>query len=139
MIKLKKTLSTALLLLVLLLGLSGCSKKVTPAPHMQVDSKTAADGTTIWTYDGDEQRFFDVPEGCTGTVNVTVNQERGTLRILICREDDPTSIHYDGHDFPAEPFTVNISKAGRYCIRIHAERFVGTYRFSCSTAPRTMP
>lgn len=124
-----------ILVLAVTVGLmAGCGHQVKTEDHnypeMTVETVTQSDGRTYTRYNGASQDFFEVAEDSETVVDVAVHQESGTLRITIQEEDDPTQVVYDGRVFPGENFTVTVKKAGRYRILIHAEDFVGTYRFS---------
>lgn len=129
----KKCILLTVLLLMLLPLFCGCVENNTKDDgivHMNIDYKNREDGTSYTVYNGEEQQFFGVKEGGENVVGITVTTESGSLRITIHKQDDPESIVYDGHEFPSEYFTVTAKEPGRYRILVHAEDFVGAYKFT---------
>ncbi len=124
-----RSILSALLSLLILVGLSGCAAEKEDAVAMHIDYGKRADGSSYAVYNGDAQEFFEVAEGKENAVEVTVTKESGTLRITIHKEEDPDAVLYDGHDFPAAQFTVTAREPGRYRILVHAEDFIGSYSF----------
>lgn len=110
--------------------ISGCAAEEEAYPEMSIDCGTRADGSSYSVYNGDAQEYFGVAEGKENVVEISVKKESGYFRIIIHAEDEPDKVLYDGHDFPAESFTVTAREAGRYRILVHAEDFIGTYHFS---------
>lgn len=122
---------TVVLTATLLMGCTAdSSKSKNDYTNMNIDYRTRADGSTYTVYNGKAQEFFGVAEGKENVVDITVKKEAGTLKITIHEENNPKNILYEGHDFPAEHFTVTAKAAGRYRILIEAKDFIGTYRFS---------
>lgn len=125
-----KAIFTVLFVLLITTALIGCSAQKDENPKMNIDYGKRDDGTGFTVYNGEAQEFFGVADGKENAVDVTVKKESGSLRITIHKENDPDSIVYDGHDFPNESFTVTVKEPGRYRILVHAEEFVGSYKFS---------
>lgn len=124
-----KILSLVLLTALLAAVFFGCGKADDAYTEMNIEYKTGNDGSSYTIYNGDSQEFFDVKEGCENIVEVTVHKESGHISIVIHEENNRENVVYEGSDFPADYFTVTVKEAGRYRIFVHAEDFIGTYKF----------
>lgn len=66
-----------------------------------------------------------VKEGDTCVVSVDIKTEEGKIDLFI--KDDNGNIAYEGHNIPTSNFTVNLSEAGKYKIRIEAKNHKSSY------------
>ena len=108
---------------VLLSFAAGCARQQNlESPHMD---KHLENGQIL--YDGTEQRFFQVEEGQTGVLTVSITRESGNLNLSVFPESDPEQYNYRGTELPTSDFTVLLEEPGTYHVWIEAERFIGTY------------
>ena len=108
---------------VLLSFAAGCARQQNlESPHMD---KNLENGQIL--YDGTEQRFFQVEEGQTGVLTVSITRESGNLNLSVFPESDPEQYNYRGTELPTSDFTVLLEEPGTYHVGIEAERFIGTY------------
>ena len=108
---------------VLLSFAAGCARQQNlESPHMD---KNLENGQIL--YDGTEQWFFQVEEGQTGVLTVSITRESGNLNLSVFPESDPEQYNYRGTELPTSDFTVLLEEPGTYRVWIEAERFIGTY------------
>lgn len=124
----KKVLCTIFIVLFVVI-LVGCGNDDNGKKVMNINYITLDDGTSAKKYDGQAQEFFNVTDTEPQAVKVTVNKISGELEIKIFNSEDETNMVYEGHDFPTDSFTVNVTDSGRYTILVTCKDFIGEYSF----------
>lgn len=105
--------------------LTGCgSRQDAEKPCMNISYKN---GQSVYT--GTEQRFYQLEEGQTGKLTVSVTQESGSLSISVFPTAAPEQYCYRGTDIPSSEFSVTLSEPGEYKVWIEADHFAGSYGF----------
>lgn len=121
-----KKLILSLLILLMLFGLSGCSGEYTLG---SIENNTSTKMSMTYHYfRGDKEKKLTVDEGETLVVSVDIKTESGTLDAYIINEDD--EYIYEGHDIPTSSFTVDLTEAGKYRIKVEAAKHKGSYSFT---------
>ena len=79
---------------------------------------------------GTEYYTYQVEDGYSGVVSVSIAKKAGRIDIDIyptgCKDDT----NYKGRDLDSAAFAVVLSEMGEYKVRISAEKFVGDYEIS---------
>ena len=79
---------------------------------------------------GTEYYTYQVEEGYSGVVSVSIAKKAGRIDIDIyptgCKDDT----NYKGRDLDSADFAVVLSEMGEYKVRISARKFVGEYEIS---------
>ncbi|MDD3173652.1 MAG: hypothetical protein PHF63_08335 [Herbinix sp.] len=114
------------LLLIILLGLSGCSSFEIGAIESNASHKMSA---SYYRLSGTkETKQLTVAEGETIDVSVDIVTKKGALDAYIYKDED--NYDYEGHDIPTSSFTVTLTEPGDYTIRVKADKHKGSYSFS---------
>ncbi len=114
------------LVLVMVLGLVGCSSSISIGSLMN-ESKHKMSASYI-LYSGDKEKQLTVEDGKPVVVTVDIETDKGTLDAYIYNEDEEYS--YEGHDIKTSSFTVTLSDPGEYTIKLEADKHKGSYSFS---------
>jgi hypothetical protein len=64
------------------------------------------------------------------TISVNITTVSGKIDAYIAKENDKSDTSYEGNDIPTSSFTVTLSEAGDYTIRVDADDHSGGYSFS---------
>jgi major membrane immunogen (membrane-anchored lipoprotein) len=81
-------------------------------------------------FTGYKQTHINVEAGKPVEVVVSIVTEKGSIDAYIARDNDIANSSYEGNDIPTSSFTVTLAEAGRYTIRVDAEKHTGSYSFS---------
>ena len=79
---------------------------------------------------GTEYYTYQVENGSIGVVSVCIAKKAGRIDIDIYPTDCKDNTNYQGRDLDSTAFSVVLSEAGEYKVRISAEKFVGDYEIS---------
>ena len=123
-----KKLITLLLSMIILIGLTGCSKnsEITLG-SFERNTSTKMTMSHQW-FSGSKEREITVEAGETLEVLVDIKTESGTLDAYIINEDG--EYNYEGHDVQTDSFTVTLSEEGTYTIRVEAKKHKGSFSFT---------
>ena len=123
-----KKISYSLILIVILLGLTGCSRNFTfelGSIESNTDTKMKM---TYKRFDGVKDRTLTVKEGEPVEINVAIKTKDGTLNASIYNEDFDYS--YEGKDIPTSTFSVTLDEPGNYTIKVEGDMHEGSYSFT---------
>ena len=79
---------------------------------------------------GTEYYTYQVENGSIGVVSVCIAKKAGRIDIDIYPTDCKDNTNYQGRDLDSTAFSVVLSEAGEYKVRISAKKFVGDYEIS---------
>ena len=79
---------------------------------------------------GTEYYTYQVENGSIGVVSVCIAKKAGRIDIDIYPTDCKDDTNYKGRDLDSTAFSVVLSEAGEYKVRISAKKFVGDYEIS---------
>ena len=79
---------------------------------------------------GTEYYTYQVEDGYSGVVSVCIAKKAGRIDIDIYPTDCKDNTNYKGRDLDSTAFSVILSEAGEYKVRISAKKFVGEYEIS---------
>ena len=79
---------------------------------------------------GTEYYTYQVENGSIGVVSVCIAKKAGKIDIDIYPTDCKDNTNYQGRDLDSTAFSVVLSEAGEYKVRISAKKFVGEYEIS---------
>lgn len=79
---------------------------------------------------GTEYYTYQVENGSIGVVSVCIAKKAGRIDIDIYPTDCKDNTNYQGRDLDSTAFSVVLSEAGEYKVRISARKFVGEYEIS---------
>ena len=79
---------------------------------------------------GTEYYTYQVENGSIGVVSVCIAKKAGKIDIDIYPTDCKDNTNYQGRDLDSTAFSVVLSEAGEYKVRISAKKFVGDYEIS---------
>lgn len=114
-----------------ILSLCGCGRKDSDdKPSMNVDFIQNSDGSTSTIKNGSEQYFFAVEDGETVEVQMTFDNQSGTIGAYIAKDSIEENADYKGTDIPSGNFSVTVSKAGTYQILYNCKDYIGEYSYS---------
>lgn len=82
---------------------------------------------------GTEYYTYQVENGYSGVVSVCIAKKAGRIDIDIYPTDCKDNTNYQGRDLDSTAFSVVLSEAGEYKVRISAKKFVGEYEISWKT------
>jgi hypothetical protein len=81
-------------------------------------------------FTGYKQTHINVEAGKPVVVVVSIVTEKGSIDAYIARDNDIANSSYQGNDIPTSSFTVTLTEAGKYTVRVDAEKHTGSYSFS---------
>ena len=79
---------------------------------------------------GTEYYTYQVEDGYSGVISVSIAKKEGRIDIDIYPTDCKEDTNYKGRDLDSTAFSVILSEAGEYKVRISAKKFVGDYEIS---------
>ena len=79
-------------------------------------------------FSGNKNTKIKLEEAETCEIYVNIVSEDGKLDLFITDENGEHS--YEGHNIPTSEFTVTLSKAGQYKIRVEAKDHKGSYKIN---------
>ena len=79
---------------------------------------------------GTEYYTYQVEDGYSGVVSVCIAKKAGRIDIDIYPTDCKDNTNYKGRNLDSTAFSVILSEAGEYKVRISAKKFVGDYEIS---------
>ena len=79
---------------------------------------------------GTEYYTYQVENGSIGVVSVCIAKKAGKIDIDIYPTDCKDNTNYKGRDLDSTAFSVVLSEAGEYKVRITVKDFVGDYEIS---------
>lgn len=114
------------LILIMLLGFSGCSNSfMIGAFETTTNHKMSA---SYIRFSGTNDKELTVKEGETIEISVKIKTKSGSIDAYIYNEDKEYS--YEGEDIPTSSFTVTLTEPGDYSIKVDADKHKGSYSFS---------
>lgn len=116
------------LMLVLFLGLAGCTKRFTFELGAFENNTSTQMSMSYKKFDGVKDRQLTVKEGESVEINVDIETEDGTLDAYIYNEELEYS--YEGKDIETSTFTVTLTEPGEYTIKVEADMHEGSYSFT---------
>jgi hypothetical protein len=111
----------AFLILLLLCACTSGSGKVKNAAEVNTHAKMSM---LYDEFTGFKETKIQVDEGKTVVVSVNILTDSGSIDAYISK-GETTEADYEGHDIPTSSFTVTLSEAGRYTIRVDADDHSG--------------
>ena len=81
-------------------------------------------------FTGYKQTHIDVEAGKPVEVIVSIVTEKGIIDAYIAKDNNIADSSYKGNDIPTSSFTVTLTQAGRYTLRVDADKHTGSYSFS---------
>ena len=115
------------LILIAILGLCGCSKSQLTIGSMETNTMNKTSMSYL-LFTGSKEKKLTVNENEPLTVSVDIETEEGSLDVSIYNEAGEYS--YEGHDIETSTFTVTLSEAGKYTIKVEADEHKGSYSFT---------
>lgn len=112
------------LMLVLILGLAGCSTLEIGSIENNTSSKMTGSYTML---SGTKEHRLTVKDGEPVDVSVDIVTKSGKIDIFIFKDKD--NYEYEGHDVKTSDFSVALSDPGKYTIRVKAHKHKGSYSF----------
>jgi hypothetical protein len=116
------------LLLIVSLGLVGCSKGMDIKIGAFENNTSTKMSCSYSKFDGVDEDKITVEEGETVIVSVAIETKDGSIDAYIINEKD--EYEYEGHDVPTSSFTVTLSEAGTYTMKVDANNHKGSYSFT---------
>lgn len=81
-------------------------------------------------FNGNKERSITVDANETLIITVTVETVSGLLDAYIAKDNNTDDCSYQGNDIQTTSFTVTLSQAGRYTIRVDADNHRGSFSFN---------
>ncbi|NLT12692.1 MAG: hypothetical protein GXY06_09830 [Clostridiaceae bacterium] len=114
--------------------LSACGSKETKDtndnPGMNVDIITNADGSSSEIRNGSVQYFFTVEDGETVEVEMTFDNQKGTIGVYVAKDSVEENAVFNETDLSSGNYSVTVSKAGTYQILYECKDYIGDYSYS---------
>jgi hypothetical protein len=85
-------------------------------------------------FTGYKQTNINVEAGKPVVVVVSIVTEKGSIDAYIAKDNDIANSSYQGNDVPTMSFTVTLTEAGKYTVRVDAQKHTGSYSFSWETS-----
>jgi hypothetical protein len=115
------------LILLLAIGFSGCSKGFSIQIGAIENNSKKEMSASYMKFDGTKEKEITVDDGETIDIAVDIETEGGAIDVFIYNEDDEYS--YEGRDIPTSSFTVTLSEAGTYTLKVVSNNHKGGYSF----------
>lgn len=115
------------LMLILFLGLAGCTKNFTFEIGAVEYSDFNSMSMSYKKFDGVKDKHIIVEEGKPLEIRVSFETKDGMLDAYIFNED--LEYFYEGKDVETSSFTVTLTEPGDYTIKVDADMHEGSYSF----------
>jgi hypothetical protein len=119
----KKVIS--LLLVVIAIGLTGCSSIA--VGYLENDS-SAKMSASYYSLSATKEHKITVKDGESVKISTDIITKKGTIDVLIYKDKD--NCDYEGHEIKTSSFTVTLSEPGDYTIKVVTHKHRGSYSFT---------
>jgi major membrane immunogen (membrane-anchored lipoprotein) len=122
-------MAALMILLLVMLGLSGCSSSISIGSIENSTSKKMS--ASYFKLSGTKKSpVITVKEGETIDVSADIVTKKGTIDVYIYNDKNKDNYAYEGNDITTSKFTVTLSEPGDYIIKIKARKHKGSYCFT---------
>lgn len=99
-------------------------------PSMTMDMIENSDGSSSTIRNGSEQYFFTVEDGDTVEVEMTFDNQKGTIDVYVAKDSVADNADFKEENLSSGSYFVTISKAGTYQILYTCKDYIGEYSYS---------
>lgn len=128
----KSTILFSSVIVIVMLLLSGCTTGSYSVKNGNENNTTTKMSMSHDSFNGHKQTKITVKKDNPIEVMVNFTTESGTISAYISNDkgDDTENYIYEGNDIQTSSFTVNLTEAGTYIIRVDGADHSGSYSFS---------
>ena len=97
---------------------------------MNVDVITNSDGSSSKNENGSVQYFFTVEDGEALEIEMTFDNQEGTIGVYIAKNGVEGDADFSEEDISSGTYSVTVSKAGTYQMLYRCNNYIGEYSYS---------
>lgn len=120
-----KKIFTVLILVIFAISVCGCTVSSGVSLNMTEKNSSHQMKASYSKYSGYKKTFITVKSGETKKVNVSVVTKKGDISLKITNDDG--KVFYEGDKMNTSDFIVNLDEAGKYTIKVEAEKHSGSF------------